>query len=90
MTALQPGPDWYYSPTSTWVKVLRFLHFLEDDLVQISHTGIMMWITTANNLHSLLTSMDPVTVGGGIIANLGALVGHTIKRSQVINSKNGG
>lgn len=84
---LKPDADWYYDPTKWWVKFLRFLHLLEDELVQVSHTGIMMWATTFNNIHGLLTSTNAVTVGGGILANIAALWGHTAKRGQVLQAK---
>lgn len=84
-----PDASWYYDPTKWWVKFLRFLHLLEDELVQISHTGIMMWVTTLNNMHGILTSIDPVTVGGGILANIAALWGHTQKRAQTLKAKEG-
>lgn len=84
---LTPGPDWYYDPTRWWIKALRFLHLLEDELVQISHTGISLWVTTLNNLHSLAFSVDPVTVGGGILANVASLWAHTAKRAQTLKEK---
>lgn len=78
---------WYYDPTRWWVKLLRFLNLLETELVQVSHTGITMWATTLNNIHSLVTSTNAVSVGGGILANIAALWAHTAKRGQVINSQ---
>lgn len=86
---LTPNESWYYDPTRWWVKMLRFLHLLEDELVQVSHTGFTMWATTLNNLHGLLFSHDAATIGGGIVANIAGLWAHTAKRAQVIKSKDG-
>lgn len=81
------NPAWYYNPASQWVKLLRFLNLLETEFVQVSHTGLTMWATTINNIHSLLFSTNAVSVGGGILANVAALWAHTAKRGQVINAK---
>lgn len=84
---LTPDPKWYYDPASRWVKLLRFLNLLETELVQISHTGVTMWATTLNNIHSLAFSHDVATIGGGIIANIAGLWAHNAKRGQVLNAK---
>lgn len=90
MTApLTPDASWYFDPTAKWVKVLRFLNLLENEVVQVSHTGIALWATTINNIHSLSTSTDPVTVGGGIFANIAGLWAHLSKRKTTIAAKGG-
>lgn len=86
---LTPTPSWYYDPTKRWVKFLRFLNLLESELVQVSHTGIVMWATTLDNIHNLAFSHDITTIGGGIIANVAGLWAHTAKRGQVLNANGG-
>ena len=86
---LTPDPNWYYDPTRWWVKALRFLNLLEAELVQVSHTGVTMWATTINNIHSLAFSHDLATIGGGIVANIAGLWAHTAKRGQELNAKKG-
>jgi hypothetical protein len=86
---MKPDPSWYYNPESWWVKLFRFLHLLEDELVQISHTGFTMWATTLNNLHGLIFTHDVATIGGGIVANIAGLWAHTAKRGQKIKEKEG-
>lgn len=83
-------PNWYYDPTKWWVKFMRFLNLLETELVQVSHTGISMWVTTLNNLHGLVFSTDVATIGGGIMANIAALWAHTAKRGQVLKANTNG
>lgn len=90
MSALIPDASWYYDPTRWWVKALRFAGVLEAELVQVSHTGVAMWGTTINNIHGLVTSHDPATIGGGILANVAALWAHGVKRGQILDAKVGG
>lgn len=68
------------------MKLARFLNLLEDDLVKVSHTGIAMWGTTLNNLSQLTLSHDPLSIGGGILANATALIAHTVKRGQFLKA----
>lgn len=82
-----PIPEWYFDGTRWWMKLARFLNLLEDDMVKISHTGIAMWGTTLNNLSQLIFSHDPLSIGGGILANASVLVAHTVKRGQILKAE---
>lgn len=76
--------EWFFDPTRSWVKVMRFLNLIEDDTVKISLTGAQLWITTFQSLHAVLATTDLTTVTASIAANFGALFFHGQRRAQAL------
>lgn len=85
-------PRWYFDPTKWPVKMLRFLHLVEDDVVRFSLTGIQMWVTTINNVVHLQMVHDVASGASAALSagiNIAAAAFHHAKRGQMLNAKDG-
>ncbi len=84
---MQQSQDWFYNPSSWWVKALRFANLVEDATVKLSLTGFTMWATTLQNLHALAFTHDRVQMGFSMLAHAAGLLAHTVKRAQTLKAK---
>lgn len=76
------NPTYYFNGARWWMKALRFLHLVEDEAVQLSMSGITLWITTLNNVHAIAFTHDQTQMFFGTIAHISGMVGHAVKRWQ--------
>ena len=63
-------------------KLMRFLHLMEQDTVQLSLTGLQMWATTWLNIQTQIATHDHITMGIAAATNGGAMIAHAVDRKQ--------
>lgn len=83
------NPDWYYSPTATWVRILRFLNMMEDDRPVLSVTKLGVWATTIQTICMAIFATNPVTVGVSAANSLGWIAAHRVAQGQKYRRDNG-
>lgn len=78
-----------FQGTGIVFKVLRFLHLMESDVVQLSLTGLQMWSTTILNIQMQIASHDHISQAIAAGSNATAMVAHGVKRGQILKADAG-
>lgn len=75
------NPLWYFDSSRWFFKFLRLFNLLEPDRTVLSMTKLILWASTAQSIHAVMTSADWKTIVGSIGINLAAMAKHETRRA---------
>lgn len=73
-------PAWYFDSSRWFFRLLRFFNLLEPDRTVLSMTKFILWASTAQSIHAVMTSSDWKTIVGSIGINMAAMAKHESRR----------